>query len=75
MLRPLSGENREGSPTLQRVKGILEKETGSRIKEIDLYIDSVVYKVEKYLEIPSQKRLSDWDELNETFLKLLEGGM
>ena len=24
MLRPLSGENREGSPALQRVKGILQ---------------------------------------------------
>lgn len=53
-------------------KSMAEKETGPRIKEIDLYIDSVVSKVEKHLEIPSEKRLSDWDELNVTFLKLLE---
>lgn len=29
-------------------------------------------KLKKYLEIPSEKRLSNWDELNEVFLKLLE---
>lgn len=51
-----------------------EKETGPRIKEIDFYIGSVVSKVEKYLEKPAEKRLSDWDELNGTFLKLLEEG-
>jgi hypothetical protein len=46
----------------------------SRITEIDSYIDSVVSKVEKYLEKPAEKRLSNWDELNRMFLKLLEGG-
>ena len=34
-------------------KSRAEKETGPRIKEIDLYIDSVVSKVENHLEIPS----------------------
>lgn len=49
-----------------------EKETGPRIKEIDLYITSVVSKVEKYLETPTEKKLSNWDELNAMFLKVLE---
>ena len=49
-----------------------EKETGPRIKEIDLYITSVVSKVEKYLETPKEKKLSNWDELNAMFLKVLE---
>lgn len=58
---------------LELKKSMAEKETGSRIKEIDLYIDSVVSKVENYLKAPTEKRLSDWDELNKIFLKLLEG--
>jgi hypothetical protein len=49
-----------------------EKETGPRFIEIDSYITSIVAKVEKYLEKPAEKRLSNWDELNEIFLKLLE---
>lgn len=40
--------------------------------EIDLYITSVVSKVEKYLETPTEKKLSNWDELNAMFLKVLE---
>lgn len=59
---------------LELKKSMKEKETGPRITEIDLYIDSVVSKVEKYLEKPAEKRLSEWDELNRMFLKLLEGG-
>ena len=59
---------------LELKKSMKEKETGPRITEIDSYIDSVVSKVEKYLEKPSEKRLSDWDELNRMFLKLLEEG-
>ena len=57
---------------LELKKSMEEKETGPRIKEIDLYIDTVVSKVEKYLEKPTKKRLSDWDELNGIFLRLLE---
>ncbi len=57
---------------LELKKSMAEKETGSRIKEIDLYIDSVVSKVENYLKAPTEKRLSDWDELNRVFLKLLD---
>ncbi len=56
-------------------KSVVEKETCPRIKEIDLYIDSVVHKVEKYLEISSEEiihQILNWDELNETFLKLLD---
>ena len=56
---------------LELKKSMKEKEIGPRIKEIDLYIDSVVSKVEKYLENPAEKRLSDWDELNGVFLRLL----
>lgn len=58
---------------LELKKSMKEKETGPRITEIDLYIDSVVSKVEKYLEKPAEKRVSEWDELNRMFLKLLEG--
>ena len=58
---------------LELKRSMAEKETGSRIKEIDLYIDSVVSKVDNYLKAPTEKRLSDWDELNKIFLKLLEG--
>ena len=57
---------------LELKKRMKEKETGPRITEIDSYIDSVVSKVEKYLEKLAEKRLSNWDELNEIFLKLLE---
>ena len=57
---------------LELKKRMKEKETGPRITEIDSYIDSVVSKVEKYLEKPAEKRLSNWDELNGIFLKLLE---
>ena len=31
-----------------------------------------IYKVEKYLETPKEKKLSNWDELNAMFLKVLE---
>ena len=55
-------------------KNMTEKETGPRIQEIDFYITSVVIKVEKYLETPSEKKLSDWEELNEMFLKVLDAG-
>lgn len=57
---------------LELKKSMEEKETGPRIKEIDLYIYTVVSKVEKYLEKPTKKRLSDRDELNGIFLRLLE---
>ncbi len=57
---------------LELKKSMKEKEVGPRLTEIDLYIDSVVSKVEKYLEKPVEKKLFDWDELNRVFLKLLD---
>ena len=57
---------------LELKKHMKEKETGPRFIEIDSYITSIFAKVEKYLEKPAEKRLSNWDELNGIFLKLLE---
>ena len=59
---------------LKLKKIMVEKETGPRFVEIDSYITSIVAKVENSLETPSVKRLSDWDELNGIFVKLLETG-
>ena len=55
---------------VERKKSIGEKETGLRIREIDLYIDSVVSEVEEYLEKNAEKKPSEYDELNRLFLKV-----
>ena len=71
----LSEELRATVNNLLKLKKIMvEKETGPRFVEIDSYITSIVAKVENSLETPSVKRLSDWDELNGIFVKLLETG-
>lgn len=55
---------------VERKKSIGEKETGPRIREIDLYIDSVVSEVEEYLEKNAEKKPLEYDELNRLFLKV-----
>ncbi len=57
---------------LEIKKSMTEKETGPRIKKIDEYISSVVSEVEKYLEVPAEKKQTDLNELNGVFLQLLE---
>lgn len=61
----------EVSSLIKLKKSMKEKETGPRIKKIDEYISSIVSEVEKYLEIPVEKKQSDWNELNSLFLQLL----
>lgn len=56
---------------LELKKSMTEKETVPRIKKIDEYISSVVSEVERYLEIPFEKKQTDWNELNGVFLQLL----
>lgn len=56
---------------LELKKSMTEKETRPRIKKIDEYISSVVSEVERYLEIPVEKKQTDWNELNGVFLQLI----
>ena len=48
-----------------------EKDTGSRIREIDTYIEEIVSKVEEYLETQKERRESDWEELNGVFRSVI----
>lgn len=59
------------SSLIEFKKSMEEKERGPRIKEIDEYISSIVLEVEKYLEVPSEKKKTDWNELNDVFIHLL----
>lgn len=53
-------------------KSMSEKDKGNHIAEIDEYIQSVVAKVDKFLETPEEKQKSDWNELNRVFLRLIQ---
>lgn len=61
----------EVSNLIKLKKSMKEKETGPRIKKIDEYISSIVSEVERYLEIPVEKKQTDWNELNGVFLQLV----
>lgn len=56
---------------LEAKKAMGEKETGNRIALIDSYVDEIVSKVDNYLENPMEKKISNWNDLNDLFIKLL----
>lgn len=64
--------HKEVDKLLEYKKSMCEKETGPRIKAIDEYVDSVVSKVEEYLKNLIDYDYSDWNELNELFLRILK---
>lgn len=60
------------SKLVEMKKSMSEKDKGLHITEIDNYIQSVVSKVDNFLETPEEKQKSDWNELNGLFLKLTQ---